>query len=275
MHAIGPQSAIAELLAYRHLWWSLTWRDLRVRYKQSLLGIAWAVLIPLSTALVFTFVFTRAVNVVDRLGLDMPYVLFAYSGLVPWTLFSTSLNGCVNSLVANRNLVTKVYFPREVFPLSAIGSALIDCCVAWTVLVGLMAYFHFFSNEWAYAPRATLLLVPVVLGVQLVLTAGLGMLLAMSNLFFRDVRQIFSVAINLWMFLTCVVYPLPTDNSRLGWIVALNPMTPIIEGYRDCIIFGQSPFSGRFLFATVVSLVIFAVGWWCFRRKAYRFAECV
>jgi ABC-type polysaccharide/polyol phosphate export permease len=101
------------------------------------------------------------------------------------------------------------------------------------------------------------------------------MLLAMANLFFRDVRQIFSVAINLWMFLTCVVYPLPADASRLGRLVALNPMTPIIEGYRRAIIYGQSPFNGRFALAAFVSLTIFGVGWWCFRRKAYRFAECI
>ena len=274
MQAIGQGSLVTELVHYRHLWWSLTWRDLRVRYKQSLLGIAWAVLVPLSTALVFTFVFTRAVNVVGSMGIDMPYVLFAYIGLAPWTFFSASLNGGVNSLVANRSLVTKVYFPREVFPLSAIGSSFIDFCVAQTVLCGLLAYFCLFT-PWNYSPPSTLLLLPVVLGVQIVLTAGLAMLLAMANLFYRDVRQVFGVVINLWMFLTCVVYPLPTDGSRLGWLVAVNPMTPIIEGYRNCIVYGRSPFTGRFLFAAVLSVTVFALGWWYFRRKAYRFAECI
>lgn len=274
MQSLGLWSAPRELLAYRHLLWSLAGRELRVRYKQSVLGIGWAVLIPLSTALIFAFVFTRAVNVVDRLGIDMPYVLFAYIGLVPWTFFAASLNGCVNSLVANRSLVTKVYFPREVFPLSSVASALIDCGLAWIVLLGLTAYFHFFTG-WTYEPSATLLFVPLILIVQIVLTAGVGMLLAMANLFFRDVRQIFSVAINLWMFLTCVVYPLPADASRLGRLVALNPMTPIIEGYRNAIIHGQSPFNGRFALAALVSAAAFGVGWWCFRRKAYRFAECI
>jgi lipopolysaccharide transport system permease protein len=111
MQVIGRIPGALELVRYRHLLWTLTWRDLRVRYKQSLLGIAWAVLIPLSTTLIFAFVFTRAVKV--QLDLDMPYVLFAYIGMVPWTFFSASLNGCVNSLVANRNLVTKVYFPHR------------------------------------------------------------------------------------------------------------------------------------------------------------------
>jgi ABC-type polysaccharide/polyol phosphate export permease len=275
MDVIGRIPAAAELVRYRHLWWSLTWRDLRVRYKQSLLGIAWAVLIPLTTTLVFTFVFGRAVGVLDRMDIQMPYVLFAYIGLVPWTFFSASLNGCVNSLVANRNLVTKVYFPREVFPLAAIGSSFIDFCIAGTVLTGLLLYFHVADPAWSYHVPATLVWLPVVVCVQLAFTAGLGMLLAMANLFFRDVRQIFAVAINLWMFLTCVVYPLPTDGSRLAWIVAVNPMTPIIEAYRDCIIHGQAPFTARFAFAALTSIVAFGIGWWWFRRKSFRFAECI
>ncbi len=273
MLAIGNPDALAELIRYRHLWWSLTWRDLRVRYKQSVLGIAWAVLIPLSTTLVFTFVFTCGVKV--NLQTGMPYVLFAYLGLVPWTFFSASLNGCVNSLVANRSLVTKVYFPREVFPLSAIGSCLIDFCVAGTVLAGLVAYFHLGDSGWSYVFHPTVLLTPVVILVQLALTAGLGMVLAMANLFFRDVRQVFSVVIQLWMFLTCVVYPLPVDGSMTGWMVAANPMTPIIEGYRRCIIEGQSPFTARFAFAAVVSMLILGLSWRVFRRQAHRFAECV
>jgi ABC-type polysaccharide/polyol phosphate export permease len=274
MEATGGLSAAAELLRYRQLLWSLTWRDLQVRYRQSLLGIAWAVLIPLSTTLVFTFVFTRAVNVVGSMGIDMPYVVFAYLGLVPWTFFSTSLNGCVNSLVANRALVTKVYFPREVFPLSAIGSAFVDFCVAGAVLVALVGCFRAFT-AWNYRPPATLLLLPVVVCVQMALTTGLGMLLAMANLFFRDVRQVFGVAINLWMFVTCVVYPLPTDGSKLGRIVAANPMTPIIEAYRDCVVHGRWPFTKRFLLAAVLSMAVLGFGWWCFRRQAHRFAECI
>ena len=275
MLALTTNTGPLEVMHYHQLLFSLTWRDLRVRYKQSLLGIAWAVLIPLSTTLIFAFVFTRAVNVVAAMNLDMPYVLFAYIGLVPWTFFSASLNGCVNSLVANRNLVTKVYFPREVFPLAAIGSSLLDFCAAGTVLAGLLVYYHLFDPAWSYSPPATLLLLPVVLCVQVVLTAGLGMLLAMANLFYRDVRQVFGVAINLWMFVTCVVYPLPADDSVTGWIVAANPMTPIIEGYRNCIIHGALPFTGRFAFAAGVSIAILALAWWWFRRKSHRFAECI
>ncbi|MCH7849782.1 MAG: ABC transporter permease, partial [Planctomycetes bacterium] len=131
-----------ELLRYKQLLISLTWRDIRVRYKQSLLGIAWAVLLPLTMMLVFTFVFTRAIDARSLIAVDMPYALFAYLGLVPWAFFATGLNGCVASLVANRNLVTKVYFPREVFPLSCVASAFVDFCIAMSVVVALMVYFH-------------------------------------------------------------------------------------------------------------------------------------
>ena len=268
------QSPIGELFAYRQLLASLVWRDLRVRYKQSLLGMAWAVVLPLAMMLIFTFVFTRAVKVVDGLDISMPYPLFAYIGLVPWAFFSSGLNGAVNSLVSNRNLVTKVYFPREVFPLSSIGSALADFCIASMVLVGLIAYFDV-ATSWNYTPSTAVFFVPVVIGVQMLFTCGLGMLLAMANLFFRDVRHVFSLVIQLWMFLTCVVYPIKNDGSWWGVLAVCNPMTPIIKAYRDCIIEGQIPAGGAFYMACVTAVVTFVVGWAAFRRMSYKFAECI
>ncbi len=263
-----------ELLRYRELLFSLTWRNIRVRYKQSLLGISWAVLLPLSLMLVFTFVFTRAIDGVGALKVNMPYALYAYCGLVPWTFFAASLNGCVNSLVSNRNLVTKVYFPREVFPLSCVGSAFVDFCVAMTVLGGLMVYFHS-AGQWSANLSATLLFLPVVLVVQITLTVGLGMMLAMANLFYRDVRQVFSVAIQLWMFVSAVVVPVPRDGSALATIIGFNPLVPIISAYRTCILEGTLPEAGGFLYATAVAVVSLIGGWFCFRKASHRFAECI
>ncbi len=275
MHSVAcGSSALHELVRYRQLLVSLMWRDIRVRYKQSVLGMAWAIVMPLAMMLIFTFVFTRAVKVVGGMNLQMPYPLFAYIGLVPWAFFSTGLNGAVSSLVANRNLVTKVYFPREVFPLSSIGSAFADFCVAGTVLVALIAYFHT-TTSWDFRPQPSLLFVPVVLFFQIMLTCGLGMLLAMANLFYRDVRQLFNVLIQLWMFLTCVVYPIPNDGSFWGVVVVCNPMTPIIKAYRDCIILGEIPHGGAFWTACGCSALIFFLGWYCFRKMSYRFAECI
>ncbi|MEE9295132.1 MAG: ABC transporter permease [Phycisphaerae bacterium] len=263
---------VTELWGHRHVLVSLTVRELRIRYKQSLLGIGWSVFVPLSMMLIFTFVFTRAVNVIDKMAIDMPYALFAYAGLVPWTFFASGLNGCVNSLVSNRNLVTKVYFPREVLPLSTIGAALVDFCVAGLVLVGLIAYFHFF-NGWEFKPTAAILFLPAVVLVQIMMMTGIGMLLAMANLFYRDVRQVFSVAIQVWMFATNVVYPLRCDGSWVGRLVAANPMTPIIGAYRDCLIYGRFPEVGPFVYATVFSVLILVFGWACFHRAGFQFAE--
>ncbi len=274
MHSTSASNPVSEILRYRQLMASLVWRDLRVRYKQSLLGMAWAVLLPMSMMLIFTFVFTRAVKVVDGLDISMPYPLFAYTGLVPWTFFSASLLGSVNSLVANRNLITKVYFPREVFPLSSIGSAFADFFIAGSVLVGLVAYFHF-ATRWTFVPSLAILFLPVVVFVQIVFTAGLGMLLAMTNLFYRDVRQLLGVGIQLWMFLTCVVYPISNDGSWWGIFAVCNPMTPIIKAYRQCLLEGTIPAGGAFLSACVTSVAIFVIGWWSFRKMSYKFAECI
>lgn len=274
MHAQTATRALAELIRYRELLLSLTWRDLRVRYKQSVLGIGWAILLPLSMMLVFTFVFTRAINATSVLRMDMPYALYAYTGLVPWTFFSVSLGSCVTSLVANRNLVTKVYFPREVFPLSCVASSFVDFCIAMSVLIGLMGYFHW-SGQWTFVAHATLLFIPLVVVVQVVLTIGIGMFLAMANLFYRDVRQVFSVVIQLWMFVSAVVVPVPQDGSWLARLIAVNPLVPLFGAYRDCIIHGRWPCTSSFLYTTVVALIVLVTGWFCFRRASYRFAEYI
>lgn len=263
-----------EFARFRQLLGCLVWRDIRVRYKQSVLGMAWAVLLPLSMMLIFTFVFTRAVRVVDALALDMPYPIFAYIGLVPWTFFASSLNQAVSSIVKNQNLVTKVNFPREVFPLAAIGSALADFLIAFSVLAGLIAYYAW-TSEWSYRPTLAVLFLPVVLLVQLLLTSGLAMVLAMANLFYRDVRQMFGALVQLWMFLTCVVYPIREDGTWIGALAMWNPMTPIIQAYRDCIIGGHVPNTTAFWAASGVSLLVGVVGWWWFRRMAPKFAEYI
>lgn len=273
MRATGIQPRVSELLRYRQLLLSLTWRDIRIRYKQSILGIGWAVLLPLSMMLIFTFVFTRAIDASAILNISMPYALYAYIGLVPWTFLSLSLGGCVNSLVSNRNLVTKVYFPREVFPLSCVGSSFVDFCVAMVVLGGLIAYFHL-AGEWRFEPTAALLFLPIVVAVQILLTIGLGLMLSMANLFYRDVRQVFSVSIQLLMFVSAVVVPVPTEGL-LGRVIAINPLIPIMTAYRDCIVHGRLPDPAGFAYATATAIFLVVVGWVCFRKASHRFAECI
>ncbi len=278
------QEMVAELLRYRELLASLTGREISVRYKQSMLGIAWALLLPLTMMVIFTFVFTRAVQLKEVVDIAMPYAVFAYIGLLPWLFFATSLTQAVNSLVANSSLVTKIYFPREMFPFASVASALVDFLIGSLVLIGLVVYFHLVpdtsgpavavgsetvAGDWTFTFHPTMLLVPLVLVVQIILTLGLALLLSMANLFYRDVRYLFTVAIQLLMFLTNVIYPLPTDSA---W-VNLNPMTPIISAYRELIIMGQLPEAGPSLYAAGFAVVTFLLGWRWFHATEFRFAE--
>lgn len=267
----------AALWRYRELMGMLAWRDIRVRYKHSLLGAAWAVLPPVLMMGIFTFVF-GTVSAIDPRGLtghaDLPYSLFALAGLVPWTFFANALTAATGSLVVNRQLVTKIYFPREVFPLAAILSAAVDFLIALAVLAAYAAYLHL-TGAWQLTLSAALLALPVVLLVMLCFMIGLALLLAMANLFFRDVGFLFRSVIQLWMFVTCVVYQL---DATAGWkraIIQLNPMTPIIRGLRDCLLMGRWPFDAPFALAAAISLATLAVGWTWFGRREARFAECI
>ena len=267
---------LGTLYRYRELMWMLAWRDIRVRYKHSLLGAAWAIVPPAAMMLLFTFVFGHVIQV-DKQKLTgdatLPYQLFAFSGLVPWMFFANGLTGSISSLVANRPLVTKIYFPREVFPLSAIISAFVDFAIASVVLVGLALWMHFQPNGWEYRLSWPILLTPIVVAVQIMFMAGLGLLFSMAHLFYRDVGFLFRSVIQLWMFVTCVVYQLEATKGWKRVIIQLNPMTPIIRAYRDCLVLGRSPFDPAFVNAMLVSLMVLLVGWWWFRRREFEFAE--
>ncbi|OFW63569.1 MAG: hypothetical protein A2Z35_02095 [Actinobacteria bacterium RBG_19FT_COMBO_36_27] len=256
-----------ELLSYRTLLWTLTWRDIRVRYKQSLLGIAWAMFIPVSMMLLFSFVFTRIVAVKT----DIPYPIFAYCGLLPWQFFASATTAATNSLIANRSLVTKIYFPSEVFPISSIIAAFVDFLVGSIVLVALIMYFYF-TGASIMVSWTVFLVIPVIL-VQIIFTAGVSFFLSMGNLFFRDVRYIYNIIITLWMFATSVVYPMKISSPELQKILHLNPMTPIIDAYRDVLLRGKVPDMNNFGYAIVISLAVFLSGWIIFYKIQHKFAE--
>ena len=258
---------VKEVLKYRTLLWSLALRDIRVRYKQSLLGVVWALAVPLATMLLFSFVFTQVVP----LKTDIPYPIFAYCGILPWQLFAASTAGATNSLIANRSLVTKIYFPAEVFPLSSIIAALVDFAVGGLILVGMMIFFAL--NGASITVSWTILLFPVVLAVQLLFTMGIGFLLAMGNVFFSDVRYVYGIGITLWMFASSVVYPMKTEDPTMQLILSLNPITPILDAYRDVLLRGKLPDPLSFGYAAFIGFVVCVIGWNIFRRMQYRFAE--
>lgn len=263
-----------ELWLYRDLLFQLVRRDVLVRYRHSVLGIAWALLQPLGMMLLFTFVFTRAVSLGALKGLEVPYPLFVYTGMLPWTLFAGGLTGCVQSLASHRDLVTKVYFPQQILPLTAIAGALFDFFIASSVLLGMVVYYQW-TTDWTFQGGTALLFLPVVLGVQTLLMIGLGLWLALGNLWYRDVKYVFALAIQMWMFLTNVLYPLPTGGRLMGLLSTLNPMVPIISAYRDILLHGRLPAAGGFITATIVAVIATASAWGVYRALEGRFAERV
>jgi len=254
----------AELVQYRELLASMTRRDLLLRYKQTIMAFGWALLMPVTYMIVFSLIFTRVV----KLETGVPYPIYAYTGLLPWNLFASSLRFAVGSLTSNHTLVTKVYFPREILPFSAILVSLVDFAVGALVLAALMAFYH-------VPLHATVLLVPFVVLVQVMFTAGVTLLLAMGNLFYRDVKYLLEIVITLWMFGTSVVYPVQRLGGQLAWLLALNPMTPIIDAYRSLLLHGTLPPAGPFAWAAGVSALTLVVAWVVFHRAEFRFAESI
>jgi len=255
---------VAELIQYRELLASLTRRDLLLRYKQTIMGFGWSILMPVTYMVIFSLIFTRVV----KLDTGVPYPIYAYTGLLPWNFFASSLRFAVSSLTSNSTLVTKVYFPREILPFSVILVSLVDFAVGAIVLAGLMAWY-------GVGLHASLLLLPVVVLVQVLFTAGVTLLLAMGNLFYRDVKYLIEIVITLWMFATSVVYPVQRIGGQLGPLLALNPMTPIIDAYRAVVLHGQPPAAGPFLGAAAFSAALLAVSWLAFHRAEFRFAESI
>ena len=253
-----------EQVTYRELLMQMTRRDLMLRYKQTIMGFGWAVFMPLMNTLIFSVIFVR----VAPLDTGMPYPVFAYTGLMAWNLSASALRFAVSSLTANTNLVTKVYFPREIFPFSAVFVSLVDFAVSSVILVGLMIYYHMGIGP-------AILFLPVILVVHVAFTAGVSLLLAMGNLFFRDVKYLFEVVLMLWMFASSVLYPVSMVGGRLAILLQFNPMTPIIDAYRSVLLRNELPAAVPFGAASVLAVVTLAVGWVWFHRAEFRFAESV
>jgi ABC-type polysaccharide/polyol phosphate export permease len=251
-----------EQFAYRELLFQMALRDLSVRYKQSVMGFGWAVFMPVLNTVVFTVIFTR----VARLDTGVPYPLFAFTGLLFWNFFASSLRFSVVSLSGNKMLVTKIYFPREIFPFSAILVCLADLAIGTSILIGLMIYYQF-------PPSPALVLLPLILLIQILFTAGVALLVSMANLFLRDVKYIFDVVLTFWMFATSVVYPVDLVGGKLATFLKLNPMTPIIDGYRAVILRGELPAFGPLAVAAVLALLVLSVAWLVFHRTEHQFAE--
>jgi ABC-type polysaccharide/polyol phosphate export permease len=252
-----------EQVEFRELLVQMTARDLLLRYKQTAMGFGWALLTPLLNTVIFSIIFMR----VAPLDTPVPYPIFVYCGMLSWNFTASALRFAVTSLTANTNLVTKVYFPREIFPFSAVAVSLVDFLVASTVLVAMMIYYRI-------PPTSALLLLPLVMAVQAIFTLAISLLLAMANLFYRDVKYLLEVVLTVWMFASAIVYPLESvRGGLLGLGLSLNPMTSIVDAYRHVILYGTAPPLVSFASVTILSVVLLPAVWLLFHRSEFRFAE--
>jgi len=261
---VNLPAAVREVWRARGLVRTLAERDFRVRYKQAFLGFTWTVLTPFALMVVFTLFFQRLAKV-DTGG--APYALFAYLGLLPWTFFSTSVSQGGQSLVANSQLVNKVYCPREVFPLASVVVAAVDTAIA-AVMLGLLFLVT------SFMPKATTVWVPVLLAVQVAFTCGVTLITASAIVFLRDLRHVLPIALQLGLFVTPVAYGMSVVDPSLRVLYsALNPLAPVIDGYRRTVLLGLPPDWHLLVPGAVTSVVVLALGYLMFKRLEPGFAD--
>jgi homopolymeric O-antigen transport system permease protein len=253
-----------EVVLHRELLGFLIWRDIKIRYRQTLLGGLWAVLQPLVAMLIFTFVFNRLAGVRSD---GPPYPLFAFAGLVPWTFFANGISTSSNSLVANQQLVSKIYFPRVFIPLGSIAALLVDVGFSLVLLFALMIKYH-----WGLTYHA--LLLPIFIAAAFLSTSGLGLALSAFNVSFRDVKYTVPFLIQMGLFVTPVIYPMRYIPARLKLLIGLNPMTGVVLGFRSALL-GTPADWGLIRLSLLMSLVLFIGGLLIFRRMERRFADVI
>jgi lipopolysaccharide transport system permease protein len=253
-----------EVYLYRELLAFLIWRDIKIRYRQTLLGGAWAILQPFITMLVFTFIFHRLAGVKSD---GPPYSLFAYAGLAPWTFFATSVTQSSNSLIANHQLVSKVYFPRVFIPLGAIGALLVDLLLSLSLFFGMMVYYHWHLT-------LEILWLPVFVVGAVLTAAGAGLTLSALNVSFRDVKYAVPFLVQIGLFLTPVIYPARYLSPRAQILMGLNPMAGVVIGFRHALL-GSEANWGVMGLSLGVSVFLFVSGLLIFRRMETRFADVI
>jgi lipopolysaccharide transport system permease protein len=256
---------LRELWAYRELLWFLVWRDVKVRYKQTLLGAGWAILQPVAAMVVFSLFFGRLAGVPSD---GLPYPIFSFAALVPWTFFSQGLTQSANSVVGSQSLITKVYFPRLAIPIAAVLSGLVDFALAFAVLLAMML-------AYGIAPGPEILALPLLLLLALVTALGAGLWLSALNVQYRDVRYAVPFLMQLWLFVTPIAYPSSLLTEPWRTIYGLNPMAGVVEGFRWALL-GAIEAPGPMLGASALAaLALLASGAAYFRRMEQSFADVI
>lgn len=259
---------LRDLWRYRELFYFLTWRDIKVRYKQTALGAAWAIMQPLFNMLLFTLLFGKLAGLPSD---NIPYPLFAFAGLLPWTFFSNAISNSGNSLVGSSHLITKVYFPRLIIPAASVLAGLVDFFFAFLVMAVLMVIYQ-------VPLGVNILLLPLLILLTTLLAFGVGMWLSALNVRFRDIRYVIPFLIQFWMFATPIIYPASMMPERYRPYLAINPMTGVIEGYRVALLGGVNGASINWQSLGVsiaIALVVLVYASYDFRRMEKTFADIV
>lgn len=259
------RQVIMEFWQYRELFYFLVWRDVKIRYKQTLLGAAWAIIQPLFAMIVFTLFFGNLAKIPSE---GIPYPLFAYAALVPWTYFSSSLSFSGNSLVQNASLIRKVYFPRMTIPASSAMAGLIDFGIASLVLVGMLFYYNV-PFGWKL-----LLWIPLVM-LLLFLAVGVGMILSALNVKYRDVKYAIPFGIQIWLFITPIIYPIDLIPKKYQPWMELNPLTGIIGAFRASLLPAKSIDWGAVGISAAITAVVLCVGAFYFHKTERYFADLI
>lgn len=249
----------------KDLLFAWTGRNIRARYQQSLLGWLWAIVQPAASVLIFSVIFTWIIPV-DTDG--TPYLIFSYVAVVPWTLLSSALTDMTTAIVYNMDLVFKIYFPREALPMAAMLARLMDFGVAAALIAVLMIVYQIPISLGALA------FLPLIIGVQLILISGLGLAFAAMNVFYRDVQAVIGLGIQLWFYASPIIYPVSLVPDWLRPFYYLNPMTGILEAYRDVLLHAQAP-GGYLWVSAAISVLLFVGGYWFFKKVEFQFADIV
>jgi lipopolysaccharide transport system permease protein len=255
---------LKQLWAYRELLYFLIWRDLKVRYKQTALGAAWAIIQPFFTMIIFTLFFGNLAHVPSD---NIPYPVFVYAGLLIWTFFSNAVSNSGNSLVGNQNLLTKVYFPRVIIPTATVGAGLVDFVIAFVILIGMMLYYRV-SVTW------TVLLVPAIVLFTTLLSLAVGLWVSALNVKYRDVRFALPFLIQVWMFLSPVIYPSSFVPANWRWLLMLNPLTGLIDNFR-AVLFAQTINWTSLSVSVGITLALVVYAAYLFKQMERTFADIV
>jgi lipopolysaccharide transport system permease protein len=260
---------LRDLWVFRELVYFMTWRDLLVRYKQTALGVLWAVLQPVLQMLIFTLLFSKVAKLPSE---GVPYPLYTLAALLPWTMFSKALTDAGRSLVYNRNMLTKIYFPRLIIPLASVLASVVDFLIAFGVLILMTAYYHL-TGEYTFVPTAALWTLPLFLLLALVTALGVSLWLSALNVIYRDVGHVLPFLTQFWLFITPVGYSATVISPKWQVVYALNPMVGVVNGFRWALLGTQTAPDPALAVSAAVSLVVLVSGLFYFRSMERTFAD--